>query len=160
MTTVKRPRVRGRVQAGDVFAVSLADDPLQLPPSGDLWVPAIVLHASRLFKNAMLVGYFDQLVSSPQDLTCQALGRALLDGDCAPNYTGKVAATLGYWRYIEHCPQLLSEIEIPELKVGYTLYRGDEVVQERVPLDSGHRIFQGQGLGAVNARLKKHFRLP
>lgn len=108
----------------------------------------------------MLIGYFNRLVGSFSDIDCLRLGGALLSGECAPNYTGKVAATLGYWQYIGYRPELLQEYEIPELQMAFTVYLGDEVVRTRVPINSANRTLLFKGLGAVVIELKQHFRLP
>lgn len=143
----KPKKAQRQVKAGDVFCVPLSEDTVAV---------GIVLHVSKVFKNAIMVGFYDQLFKSVEDVHVAALSSDFID---TPNYTGKLLITEGRWQVVTNSPELLARAKIPELVVVNTVYYKDRIVQQLSSLEESRRYptLTGQGGIFVENKLRKHF---
>jgi hypothetical protein len=135
-----------RVNPGDIIAVDL----------GDKMVAAgIVIFLSKWLHNGMLVGFYDQLFKTIDEVDIAQLGGPFIR---TPNYTGKQLISTGQWHVIGNSPELLSVAEVPELRVAYDLMFKDDFVRKLAPEELQNYVgLSGQGGGYVENWLRKHF---
>lgn len=146
--SIKYPKkTKIKVRAGDLFCV--------IPDEG-LAVVGIVLHVSKLIKNGILVGFYDQCFESVEDIDIEALRGEFIT---TPNYTGKQLIAEGRWRIVGHSPALLASARIPELRIVNTVYFKDEVVRQLTSARkfSKYTELSGQGGIFVENILREHF---
>jgi hypothetical protein len=151
-TTRKPPKSRivtsrKRVRPGDVICVPLRQG---------LVTVGIVLHVSKVFNGGMLVGFFDQTFTSPQEVDIKALGGPFI---WTPNYTGTQLVREGRWTVVGNSPELLATANMPDLRVVSTVYRGDTIVRDPVPLEEwgNYQEVRGGGGRFVEDRLREYF---
>ena len=140
---------RTLVRPGDLLAIPLDND----------WYGAgIVLHVSREFPGAMLVGYYNLSFPSIGAIESAALGGPFVE---PPNYTGKSLVREGRWRVVGHSEALLESATIPELRVVGDLYYKDEITR-RIPREEWHQYASlGGGGGAfIENQLRKRLVRP
>ncbi len=134
------------VKVGDIFCVSLGEKML---------VTGIVLHVSKVFKNAMMVGFYDRIFEAPEDIDITALHGEFID---VPNYTGKQLITSGRWKVVGNNLKLLTAVTIPELRVVSHVYYQDTIVRQILPTDyKNYTELRGQGGSFIERKLRKHF---
>jgi hypothetical protein len=100
-------------------------DLLWVPVSPDRNAVGLVLFVSRRFRNGMIVGFFRQLFSSPEEVDVGALAEPFVR---TPNYTSALLVSKGNWRLIGNSPELLGRCSVPVLRVAASLYYKDEVI--------------------------------
>jgi len=134
------------VKPGDIVAIQLAREE---------YAVGLVLHVSALFKNAVMMGFYDILFASMEDISIEKLGGDFID---TPNYTGKQLITRGPWKVVGHSAKLLEESTVPELRVAYTLYYKDQALRQ-ISTDEmkDYVALIGQGGLAVENKLRKYF---
>ena len=112
---------RHRTRDGDIICIPLADS---------LVAVGLVLHVSKLFQNAVMIGFYDRPFESCESIDLNGLGGPFID---APNYTWKRNITLGEWPVVGKSVELLAKATIPHLAVSYSLYYKDEFVRLLAP---------------------------
>lgn len=141
---------RIRVKPGNLIAI---------PLEKNLVAVGIILHVSKVFKNAIMVGYYDHPFSSIEDISIEKISGEFID---TPNYTGKQLVTKGPWKLIGHSDELLAVAKIPELAVVHTIYYKDEVVKqypaEEAETVRKYPVLEGQGGIFVENKLRRYFR--
>ena len=129
-------------------------------PIDDKFVIGLVLHKSRLFKNGMIVGFFD-LLFTVRHPSCDDLNSlSIIESENLPNYCSTVAVSSGQWSYVGKCEQLLQRHPMPILRQGGFLYKGDEVIGRTELENKSYRSLIGWGNKAVENELRQHFNLP
>jgi hypothetical protein len=139
--------MNSKVKPGDIFLVPLSENSL---------VIGIVLHVSKVFRNAILVVFFDKLIEFSKATEIELERLPMID---TPNYTGIQMIKQGDWSVVDYRPELIEKIPIPELNAGGTVYYKDEVVKQLRTVEE-FRLYptlRGQGKGAVENKLRRHF---
>lgn len=138
-----------RVKPGDLIAIPLEENMVAV---------GIILHVSKRFKDAIMVGYYDQLFNSVEDISAEKITQPFVD---TPNYTGRKLVTKGPWQLVGHSEKLLAEAEIPELAVVHHIYYKDEIVKHYPAQEAEavrkYPVLEGQGGKFVENKLRKHF---
>jgi len=135
-----------KVKPGDIVGIPLEEKRVAV---------GMVLHVSTLFKNAIMIGFYNQLFESMEDIDIEALGGEFIE---TPNYTGKQLITSGRWEVVGNNPKLLAEAAIPQLRVVNTLHYKDQVIRQLSPDEFKEYVeFRGQGGIFVENKLRKHF---
>ncbi len=115
----------------------------------------IILHLSSYFKNGMILGLFDQLYQSIEEIDVQRINTSLID---TPNYTSTQIVKKGIWPVVGNNADLASSIGIPLLRVVNTLFQGDEILRQiTVEEEQVYTTVLGQGYLSVEEKLRKHF---
>jgi hypothetical protein len=128
---------------------------VSIPLDEGMVAVGIVLHVSARIKNGVMIGFYDQLFESVEDIDLKALGSEFIE---IPNYTSKQLITSGRWKIIGNSPESLAAANISELRAAYTLYYKDEVVRQLSPAELGDYVeIAGQGGSFIEAKLRKHF---
>lgn len=138
-----------KVKPGDIVSI---------PLTPDAFAAGIVLHVSKEFRNAMMIGIYDKLFLSKLDITSTALPDQFIE---TPNYTSTQLVTKGDWEVVAHNSKLLEGIPLPKLRAAGTVYRGDEVVEQLHSLQELRRYpeISGQGKIFIERKLRQHFNL-
>lgn len=138
---------RKTVKPGDIIAV---------PLEGLGVAVGLALHVSKHFKNGMMIGFYDQLFDSINQVDIANLGGDFIE---VPNYTGVQIIRKGDWKIVGHSPELLATAEIPVLRVVNAIYYKDEIVQQLLPWDEAIKYtpLRGQGKLYVEEKLWSHF---
>lgn len=137
---------RSEVKPGDIVGVPLGERMVAV---------GIALHVSTRVENGMMIGFYDQLFESMEDIDIKALGGEFIE---TPNYTGVQLITSGQWKVVANSPELLAAASIPKLRVVYTLYYKDEVVRRLSPDELKEYVeLVGQGGGFMEDKLRRHF---
>lgn len=134
------------VEPGDIVAV----------PLGDKMVAAgIVLHISTVFRGSMMIGFYNKLFTSVEEIDVKTIGGNFIE---TPNYTGKQLITKGRWKVIGNSQELLEAASIPQLRVVNTLYYKDEIVKQiRISEFKKYVQVAGQGGFFIEDKLRKYF---
>ena len=151
ITVEQRTKAVVRIRAGDLFCIHLADH---------AWSVGLVLHKSTSFRKCVMVGFFDVLAPSPDQVSISTLSESFI---APPNYTSLEALTSELWPRIGHSEKHLKAAVIPELVASYTLYYKDTPVRQVSREELTHYpILSVAGVGAVVKQLQRYFanRLP
>ena len=134
------------VRPGDIIGVRLEEGKVAV---------GIVLHVSGLFKDAIMIGFYDRLFDSIEDIDVESLGGGFIE---TPNYTGRQLVTSGRWKIVGNSPTMLAAAHVPELRVVYTLYCKDQVIRQ-LALDEFKEYAElaGQGGLFIEDKLRRHF---
>jgi len=134
------------VKDGDIVGVPLSEGMVAV---------GIVLHLSVRVKNGMLIGFYNHLFDSIEDIDVELLEGEFIE---TPNYTGKQLVTSRRWKVVGNNPELLAEANIPELRAVYTLYHKDEAVRKLSPDElKDYTELRVEGGAFIEDKLRKHF---
>lgn len=138
--------MKKKIEPGDVIGVPLSDD---------VAVAGLVLYVSKQFRNGIMVGFYNRPFRSIEDININELAGEFVD---TPNYVIKDVITEGDWKRLGHSPDLLHKAVIPELRVAYDIYQGDQLIK-KVDLDDFKNYTElGMAGGKfVENRLRKKF---
>lgn len=137
---------RKRVKPGDVVAIPLGPQAVAV---------ALVLHKSGDIRTGIVVGYYDKLFSSVDEIHIATLGGPFIG---VPNYTFTRPIWHEEWKVIGNSPELLAATQLPILRIVAHLYDGDEVVGH-IALEDFHKYIEAGFAyqGFVENMLRKHF---
>lgn len=142
--------IRKRITPGDLVAV---------PLDNGMVAVGIVLHVSKIFRNSMLVGFYDLAFKSVEEVAIPSLPPAFV---FVPNYTSQQLVRNGRWQIIGSRLELLEAATIPHLRVGTDIYYKDEVVHHFSSTEEDKALkyprLEGLGGGWIENKLRKHFR--
>jgi hypothetical protein len=137
---------KAQVKEGDILAIPFGED---------LVAAGIVLHVSKCIRNAMMVGFYDRLFRSADEIDVSALGGPFI---ATPKYASTRTVPEGVWTVVGHNPELLAAAHIPELRVSTGLYYKDDFIRKLAPEEwSRYPALTVQGDGFVEDRLRDHF---
>ena len=141
-------RMRKAVKPGDIVAVPLDEAMVAV---------GIVLHVSSRFKNSMMIGFYDYVFESIEEV--DRLGGDFID---TPNYTGVQLISKDRWQVIGHSLDLLAEATIPKLRVVTHVYYKDEVVHHFGSHEEEearkYPLLKGQGGIFIENKLREYFK--
>lgn len=136
-----------KIREGDIICIPLKDG---FVASG------IILHVSRLFPKAVMLGIFDTIFTSMEEIDPDSLTAQFA---VSPNYVGKAIIVDGDWPVIGHSQRLLEKSTIPELAMVTTIYYKDEIVKTLDSIKKAQAYPSLAALGKiyVEEMLRKHF---
>ena len=145
---VKNQTSRTKVVPGDLFAIPLPNN---------LYAVGIVLHVSKVFKDGIMVGLYNQSFRSTVDFNPKDINSEFIE---VPNYTSKKLIHNDIWPKVGHDQQLLSKAETPLLAASFSLYLKDEIVQQLTSIDEYRKYttLLGQGRYSIENKLTDHFK--
>ena len=137
---------RQRLNSGDIVAVPITSNAVAV---------GIILHVSKYFKGAVMLGFYKQLFTSIEDVNI-----ADISGDFiwTPSYTGRREITDGTWKVVANSPQLLAIADIPLLRAAYDLFFKDQILRKLSgdELDN-YPTLSVDGGGFLEDRLRRYF---
>ncbi|HEX6290919.1 MAG TPA: Imm26 family immunity protein [Herpetosiphonaceae bacterium] len=135
-----------QVKEGDIIAIPFDDQRV---------AAALILHVSKVFRNAILIGIYEQVFPSIDAIDLQTLGGPFIG---VPNYTGKQMVRDGDWPVIGNSAALFAAATIPELRVVDTVYYKDTPVRLlSAEEEARYPVHTVAGKGYVEQTLQQHF---
>ena len=126
----------------------------RIPLDDEKWTYGIIIFESKRIKDGVLIGIYDALSTSEHDeLNDVECGKkSLLE---APNYTSVKIISKGDWPLVSTNRELAEAIELPVLRVAYSLFEGDEEISRINALQAtSYPTQQGQGKLVVENRAR------
>lgn len=145
---VKNQNSQVKVVPGDLFTI-----PLQT----NLYAVGIVLHVSKVFKDGIMVGLYEQSFQSIVNFKPEHINSEFID---VPNYTSKKLIHNDIWPKIGHNQQLLLGAEIPYLAASFSLYFKDELIKQLTSIEEYKQYTELESAGRyfIENKLADHFK--
>lgn len=126
----------------------------RIPLDNENWTYGIIIFESKRIKDGVLIGIYDALSTSEYDkLKDVESGKiSLLE---VPNYTSAKIINKGDWPLVLTNRELAESIELPVLRVAYSLFKGDEEIGRiNASQVTSYPTQQGQGKIVVENRAR------